>query len=70
MYFFAFIGLYATFHYLTPSGKFNPVRRKIMFSTWERSKEGNIHLKVELNCSKVQKYISKFDKGKFNGISI
>lgn len=36
LYFFSFLGVYTLLHILTPSGKYNSVRRKIMFSSWER----------------------------------
>lgn len=60
VYFLAVIGVYTVAHYLIPSGRFNPLRRRIMFSTWERPKEGNIHIKIEIDCTNFLKYQEKF----------
>lgn len=37
VYFFAFIGLYVFIYTLTPSGKWNGVRKKIMLATWDHN---------------------------------
>lgn len=37
VYFLAFIGAYTLCYSLTPSGKYNPLRRRLMFATWEKA---------------------------------
>jgi hypothetical protein len=37
VYFLAVVGVYSIFHFMIPSGKYNSLRRKIMFATWERA---------------------------------
>lgn len=59
VYFFTFIGLYAVIHILTPSGKWNGVRKKIMLATWEPASDGNIYEKMEIDCTKLNAYIDK-----------
>jgi hypothetical protein len=60
LYFLAAIGAYTVFHFMIPSGKCNSLRRKIMFATWERAKEGSINVKVEVDCTNFEKYQTKF----------
>ncbi|KRX06358.1 hypothetical protein PPERSA_04971 [Pseudocohnilembus persalinus] len=59
-YFLFFVGAFAVLYLITPSGKFNPLRRKIMFSTWEQSKDGNIHVRLEQDVTNLLKYQSTF----------
>lgn len=56
VYFLAAVGAYTVAHFMIPSGKYNNLRRKIMFATWERAKEGNIHVKVEVDCTNFENY--------------
>lgn len=35
----------------------NPLRRKLMLATWSAPKEGNIHGKISLDCTKVLSYM-------------
>jgi hypothetical protein len=58
----AFIGAYVVLYFLTPSGKCNPLRRRLMFATWERPAEGNIHVKLEIDCTKAIAYCETFEK--------
>ncbi len=63
LYFFGFIGIYTSIYIIYPApSRFNSARRKLMFATWDKARDGNIYIKLELNCTKVLKHLEKIDK--------
>ncbi|EGR28706.1 hypothetical protein IMG5_170060 [Ichthyophthirius multifiliis] len=60
MLFFGFLGFNMLIYYIIPGGKCNNIRRKIQIATWEEPKEGLIHIKMEIDCTKVLDFLSNY----------